>query len=208
VVLMLSLCFLVPSLAKAADDSVLPVGYMALKLGGFIPNGDDNGLNDYDKVFAIGGAGGAKLLPWFAVELGVDYYSTKGNDTTTYAGVSYAVDAKVKTWSIPLTAKFILPISKVVQPFVGGGGAWYSSKAEMDGTVSGYGASADVWSQDDSATGWGYHFVAGADFNLTPHFALGAEVKWAKAELDFKDISDNEINVGGTTLNFVAKYMF
>lgn len=208
VVLMLSLCFLVPGLAKAADNSINPAGYAALKLGYFIPNGDDDGLNDFDNVFTIGGAGGAKLFPWFAVEGGLDYYSTKGNDSTTYAGVSYDVDAKVKTWSIPLTAKFILPFSKVVEPFAGIGVGWYSSSIDMDGTVSGYGLSRQAWSESDSDSGFGYHFVAGADFIINPHFALGAELKWCKAELDFEDISDDEINVGGTTLNFVAKYLF
>ena len=208
VVLMLSLCFLVPSLAKAADDAAGPTGYGALKLGYFIPNNDDDGLNDFDKVFAIGVAGGAKLLPWFALELGGDYYKTKGNDSVTYAGVSYDVNAKVKTWSVPLTARLILPISKVVQPFVGGGGGWYWSSVDMDGTVSGFGLSDQVWSKSQSANGPGYHFVAGVDFNLTPNFGLGAEVKWSKAELDFDRISDDKINVGGTTLNFVVKGMF
>ena len=225
VVLVLSLCILVPGLASAADDSAGPKGYLALKLGGFLPNGDDDGMKDYDKVFTIGGAGGAKLLPWFAVELGVDYYSTKGNETDTYslvfASASYSKDTKVKTWSIPLTAKFILPISKVVQPFVGAGGGWYSSKIDVDETYKVPLLNERTYSNSDSANGWGYHFVAGVDFNIMPHLALGAEVKWCKAELDFKDITDianqlnldnkidySNFNVGGTTLNFVAKYLF
>ncbi len=220
VVLMLSLCILVPGLVSAADDPAGPKGYGAVKLGYFMPNGDDNGLNNYDKAFAIGGALGYKFIPWFALELGLDYYSTKGNDSASYGPASYSKDTKVKTWSVPLTARFILPISKMIQPFVGAGGGWYSSKMDIDET---YRAPLinDTESNSDSATGWGYHFVAGVDFNIMPHLALGAELKWARAKLDFNDISDianqlnldnkidyNNFNVGGTTLNFVVKGMF
>jgi outer membrane protein W len=208
VVFMLSLCFLLPGLAFAADDEGDPTGYLAVKLGYFIPNNDDDGLKDFDKVFAIGVAGGTKLVPWFAIELGGDYYKTKGNDTTTYVGISYTIDAKVKTWSVPLTAKFILPISQKVHPFVGVGGGWYWSSIDMDATGSIGGLSADLGSKSQSANGFGYHGVVGVDFNINRNFALGAEIKWAKAELDFDRISDDKINVGGTTLNFVVKGMF
>jgi opacity protein-like surface antigen len=203
-VLLLCLCSLVPSLASAAD----PAGYASVKLGYFMPNSDDDGLKDFDNEFSLGLAVGTKLSPNFAIELGWDYYSTKGNDTVSSGGVSYAIDAEVTTWSIPLTAKFILPVSKEIEVFMGAGVGYYDSQIDADGTLSGGGLSADLWSESDSASGIGYHLVAGADYKINRNVALGGEIKWCKAELDFEDISDDEINVGGTTLNLVVKYLF
>jgi opacity protein-like surface antigen len=210
------LLFLAPGLAFAADDD--PAGYLGLKLGYFIPNGDNEGLNGFNKVFAIGVAGGVKMAPWIAIELGGDYYKTKGNDTKSLLGFSYSADAKVTTWSIPLTLKLILPVSKIVQPFVGGGAGWYFTKVEVDGTGSFLNVdySPDAWSYSKSANNIGYHAVAGLDINITPNFALGAEVKWCVAKLEFKDLStlefknitNDKINIGGTTINFVVKGMF
>lgn len=205
IVLMLSWCLLIP-VCGSADDST---GYGALKLGYFMPNDDDDGLKDFDDVFSIGLAGGVKLTPNIAIEIGGDFYSTEvGDATVSFLNASYTVDVKVTTWSMPLTGKLILPVSEELDFFLGLGVGWFSSKIDMDGTGSIGGVSADIWHGSDSADGIGYHGVVGADYNIDPNIALGVEIKWCKAMLEFEDISDDETNVGGTTFNLVAKYLF
>ena len=86
-----------------------------------MPNDDKNGLKNFDNMVSAGLIGGVKLSPNIAIEIGGDYYYTEGNDTVSAAGASYSVDAKVMIWSIPVTGKFILPLSDQVDVFIGGG---------------------------------------------------------------------------------------
>lgn len=200
--ILLSFCILVTGTASAAN----PAGYAALKLGYFMPNDEDDGLDGFDSVVSFGFAIGAKFTPNIAAEVGWDYYST--DDTVNgYLNDNYVTgDLTVTTWSIPVTCKLIAPVSNELEAFLGLGVGLYTSELEIE--ASGEHALVDV---SDTVSGLGFHAMVGADYKISPNIVLGMELKWSKAELDFDlpyYLEDDEINVGGTTFNVVAKYLF
>lgn len=197
-VILLSMGILVPGLAAAAGSN----GYLALKPGYFMPNDDSDGLDGFDSVFTIGLAAGVKVNPNVAGEVGWDYYSTEDTETG-YLNSTYGIyKGTVTTWSVPLTLKLIAPIDRQVSVFAGMGIGLYNAKYEVEFE------SANLYgSTSDSTSGAGFHIVFGADLKLDANLALGMELKWSEAELEFDDF-DEDINVGGTTFSVVAKYLF
>lgn len=198
VVMLLSVGILAPGLALAAGSN----GYLALKPGYFIPNDDSDGLEDFDSVFSIGLAAGVKFNPNLAGEVGWDYYSTE-NTEAGYLNSTYGIyTGTVTTWSVPLTLKLVAPIDRQVSVFAGMGIGLYNAKYELEFE------SANLYGRgSDSTSGAGFHIVFGADLKVDANLALGMELKWSQAELEFDDLNE-DINVGGTTFSVVAKYLF
>lgn len=199
ILVFLSFCLLTPGLVSAAD----PAGYAALKLGYFTPNNDDDGLDGFDSVGSFGLAFGAKFSPNFAIEVGSEYYSTDDNWNGYIDGDYVIAKGTVTTWSLPITCKLIAPVSNELEVFLGLGIGLYTSEFEIE--ASGPYAYAEG---SDTASDIGYHAVVGADYKINPNISLGMELKWFEADLDFNDLFYDEINVGGTTFNVVAKYLF
>lgn len=195
----LSFCFLVPGLVSAAD----PAGYAALKLGYFSPNNDDDGLDGFDGDISFGFALGAKINTNFAVEIGSEFSSTDRSGSGFINGNYVVADETVTTWSIPITCKLIAPLSNELEAFLGIGIGFYTSEYEID--ASGPYAFAEG---SDTESDIGYHAEIGADYRVSPNVALGMELKWYEADLDFGGPRYDEINVGGTTFNIVVKYLF
>lgn len=171
---------------KDCTNVPVPANYGALKLGYFIPNNDENGLKDFNQTWDVELAYGRMLTKNIAAEIGGTYYSTKNDDDD--------VDAKVTTWSIPVTVKYIYPATKDIDIFAGAGFGYYSSKIEAN-------------DESDTGDGWGYHAVVGADYKITPDIALGMELKWNRVTAKNSDWDDNP-NVGGTSAKICAKYLF
>lgn len=208
-----------PCLLKAAEAQ----NFAAVKLGLFMPNGDDNedeleGLDGFDNTVAFELAYGRQLMKNFGIEIGVNYYSTDGDQSESESVGSqtetYTTDLTVTTWSIPITAKFIYPATEKIDVFAGLGVGYYISKVECDWRDLGVNGNTTVFdesgSESDTGKDFGYHIVAGADYKIMSNVALGGEVKWTKADVEF-DNDDGEsydCNVGGTTVSLVAKYLF
>ena len=92
------LMVMVPMTTLLAANSHVPQNYATLKIGGFMSN--DSAL---DNGVTISGAFGHMINKNFAVEFGLD--STFTNLNNDYGNTD------VYTLGIPLTAKYILPLS-------------------------------------------------------------------------------------------------
>lgn len=160
--------------------------YGVLKLGYFLPNNDEEGLKDYKKTWDVELGYGYLFTKNVALEVGGTYLTTKYDKDN--------VDAKMTTYSIPVTAKFIYPVTKDIDVFAGAGVGYYF-------------ASLEAGDETERGKGWGYHAVAGADYKVMENVALGMELKWNQAKVK-NDDWDDKLNVGGTSVKLAAKYLF
>jgi opacity protein-like surface antigen len=152
--------------------------YMAVKGGLFMPNGDEQGLKDWDNGFggevAVGGDFGA-----FAIDGSVGYFRIEHPD---------ADDLNLAVVPLTLTAKAQLHPAPGMAIYAGGGLGYYVGMLGGD-DVSG------VDTDDKTGTGVGFHLVGGIELPLGPIGFL-AEVKWSQADVEFGD-SDDKTNIGG-----------
>jgi outer membrane protein W len=174
--------------------------YATIKLGAFMPNDDADYLNN---GFAIGGAIGHNLNRNFALEIGLDYTVTDFDDDYGYG------DANVSILDIPVTAKFIVPLSNQVDFFVGAGLGVYFTKVEFDYDEYYYDGYYDDNNSVDN-TYLGYHFLIGADIKMNPNTALTMELKYTELEQDDDDYYyyNDKFDVSGTTASVGFKFLF
>lgn len=189
----LVLC-LVPCAAMAEGNSV------GLKLNYFTPNSDD--FDGFDSTMGFEFVYGKKLSRNAAFEVGLLYRAPEYSES--------GLDSTVTMIGIPFTFKGVLPVANNVDLFAGAGfGLYYSNwETTYDFTYYGYNINLDY---DINGYGFGFHLVGGADFKVTPNFALGGELKWEYCGVMFDDddtgISDT-FDLGGITLGVAAKYLF
>lgn len=227
-VLLLIFCFMAPSLTFAGDTGM----YGTLKLGLFMPNSDFHGdswggntygynfdgMSGFDNVPLYGVSFGMLMNPNVALEIGWETYETELDidfhnlDTSNY---------KIKTWSVPITAKLLMPVSNQITAFFGAGLGYYDAEVDATETLNNpatnpYGIALGTSSDTQASDGFGLHAVAGADFKVDANLSFGLELKWSNAKLDFDDFTffgapyymDRDTNVGGTSLSLTAKYSF
>lgn len=175
--------------------------YATVKLGAFIPNGDSDFL---DNGFAAGAALGHKLGRNFALELGLDYVSADIDDDYRYDDYGYR-DVYLTTFGIPVTAKFIVPLSNQVEIYAGGGFGVYFSNIDFDEEYYDGGYSDDDRIHD---TGLGFHTLIGADIKMNPNVAFTMELKYTEIEHDFDEYYDDDFEIGGTTASAGVKFLF
>jgi opacity protein-like surface antigen len=168
--------------------------YAAIKLGVFTPNEDTSFL---ENGFVLGGVLGHKFSENFAFELGVENVSTCFDQDYTYE------DVQVNSLGIPVTAKFIAPLSKQVELYAGAGfGVYFTSIEQYDHADAGY--------HDDGVddTSLGFHALVGADLKMNPSTAFTMELKYTEIEQDFEDPYYDDLEIGGTTASMGLKFLF
>ncbi len=191
-----------------AEDEVMKTSYVSIKGGAFIPNKDggandsDGGLVNFDSGYNFEASYGFRFNKYFALETGLGVYLTDTKETvrTSYS----ATNARIVVVPMTVSALVFLPLQKV--DFFAGAGFGYYSAAYRTETSSAYG---NV-STDDTAGAFGYQVLGGIDFNFTPRFAIGGEVKYvqAKPEFTFPMSTNIKVNVGGTIINGGVKFRF
>jgi opacity protein-like surface antigen len=202
-----------------------PDNYWSLKLGCFLPNEDRDGLKDYDTSAGIGVMFGHEFTREVAFEVGAEYYSTELKSSEPYYGddfydadtgdpisdITVSYDHDVSVLAVPITVKFQFPLSNELTGFFGAGIGFYNATFDADETYwsPGY-APFSGGSISDSGNCVGYHVVAGMDLAVSYNMAVGMEVKWSSAEMDFEEggYGTVDMNVGGTTVNLAAKLYF
>lgn len=171
--------------------------YLTIRLGAFMPDDDAYYL---DNGFAIGGAIGHNFNRNFALEVGLDYTVTDFDDE--YGYYNYMTDdyedAYVTTLGVPVTAKFLVPLSNTVDLFAGAGFGVYFTDIEMKD---------DYYDNGDSDTRFGFHALMGADFKMSPNAAVSMELKYTELDRDSDDGYD-DFTFGGTTASVGMKFRF
>ncbi|HPE45359.1 MAG TPA: porin family protein [Deltaproteobacteria bacterium] len=177
--------------------------YVTLKLGVFMPDDDTDFL---DTGISIGGALGHNLNRNFALEVGLDY--TVADLDETYDYYDEAVDeydeSYVSTLGIPVTARFIVPLSDRTELFAGAGVGVYFTEVEIEGRYyDGY-----PYSDNDRDTRLGFHALVGADVELMNNAAVTMELKYTELDRDSDDDSGGDFEFGGTTASLGIKLRF
>lgn len=184
-----------------AGDGYDSDNYATVKIGAFMPDGDTDFL---DNGFAASAALGHKLGRNFALELGLDYISADFDRNYTYDTYDYE-DVYLTSVGIPVTAKFIAPLSNQVELYAGAGFGVYFSNIEFDDEYY------DGYYYDDERihdTGFGFHTLIGADIKMNPNVAFTMELKYTEIEHDFDDYGDDDLEIGGTTATAGVKFLF
>ena len=193
---------MVPMTTVTAAKNYEPQNYATFKIGGFITN--DSAL---DNGVVIGGAIGHMINRNFAVELGTDYTFTDFNYDNDYV---YG-NADVYTLGIPVTAKYILPLSNQVDLFAGAGVGIYFTGVKFNHHEN---HEHDGHYYDDDSihdTSPGFHCLIGADIKMNSYLALTMEMKYTEVVQDFDDYYYDykyDFEVSGTTVYIGAKFLF
>lgn len=169
--------------------------YATVKLGVFKPNDHDEFL---DNGFAVGGAVGHNFNRNFALEIGLDSISTEIDNGYDFE------DVDVITLGIPVTAKFVIPLSNQVELYAGGGlGLYFTNVESYDEYYDGY-----YYDDDVDGTSLGLHTLIGADIKMNSNIAFNMELKHTEVEQDFDDYYYDDLEVGGTTASVGVKFLF
>lgn len=169
-------------IGPSVSQAEIPSNYLVLKGGFYSPSKDfslDNVHADSKTGFDGEIAFGHYFLPFLAAELGVGYFESKGN------AAAQPGEAKLKVVPVLLTAKGLLPMGPVFEPYGEFGIGAYITK--LDVTV------ADSRVTGSSKTTIGLHAGLGANFNVSESVFLGVEGRylWAKPSFGGADIKLN-----------------
>ena len=195
-------------LAASALPALAEDSYLALKVGGFLPNGkgdatSQGGFKDFDTGYDVEVAFGFRPATYAAIELGSGFYSTQRQITAT------ALREKATAYGVPVTAtvKGILNLEKT-DLFAGAGAGYYFGVLTRDRTEG----TQPTQSSSSHGNALGYHLCGGFDYNLSDRYSVGAEIKWFSAKPKFDDATGTgnqvEWEFGGTVFNLGMKYKF
>jgi opacity protein-like surface antigen len=182
----------------AVPSFAAPPNYVALKLGGYLPQSDD--MEEFDNSFYGELGFGHYFNQNWAVEMGVGY--TKSTADISASSGSTAVSASMDITIIPITlgVKGSVPMGGFT-PYATAGIGLYYTKADVSASVSGFGSG----SASENDTPFGFYLGLGADFNIAPNVFLGLEGKYFWAEPTFFDESGN---IDGINLTANIGYRF
>ncbi len=174
-ILVLSITFIFFSSFSAMGQE--KPSYITIKAGIYTPT-DDLDDADFDTGFNGEISFGHYFSPNFALEAGVGYFETDASFSGYIPFVGFASeDDEVTAIPITLTGKGVYP-GEGFELYLGAGVGVYFANFEADASVSGLGS----FSFEDDDTVFGFHFLLGANFNLTEVVFLGVEWKYILTE--------------------------
>jgi len=167
-----------------------PKNYLVFKGGAYLPQHDE--MKDYNDDFNGEIFYGRYFAKNFASEFGIGYFKSGAtfNYSTVQSGslISGHIDDTIKVFDILYTIKGIYQIGNNLEIFAGPGVGVYFAKSYIEGsandlipifnippifTVSGPTSATSEWN-----TAFGFHFLAGGNYNVTPNWFLGVEGKY------------------------------
>ena len=172
--------------------------YVALKLGGYLPQASD--VEEFDDAFYGELGFGHYFSKNFAVEFGVGY-TKPGVSTSEFISGVGSVSASLDVTIIPVTLglRGSIPVG-VFEPFATAGIGIYFTEAEASVNVPGFSGSS---SEND--TSFGYYLGLGANFNVSPNVYLGVEGKYFWTNPSFEGV---DIKFDGIILTANIGYRF
>lgn len=215
-IILFLIILLIPGMLSAADSK----NYGVVNPGYFLPNGDQEGLEDFDGALSFGAAYGRFLTDKIAIEIGLDYYSVKGEidgslDLPGYSSyydsiLQFEADAEITVWAVPVTGKYHFFLADKIKGYIGGGIGFYMVDFEEDYSWRIPGIVTVKKSISDSGNCIGFHLVTGADYTIRPDLLVGAAVKWHRANQEVNRFNDDQMdfNIGGLTIAATGKLIF
>ena len=161
-----------------------PKNYLVFKGGVYLPQHDE--MKDYNDGFNGEIFYGRYFAKNFASELGIGYHKSSAtfNYSTVISGspISGHVDDTIKVFDIIYTVKGIYQIGNL-ELFAGPGVGVYFAKSYIEGDLNinippGFTASGPFSATSEWNTAFGYRFLVGGNYNITPGWFLGVEGKY------------------------------
>lgn len=201
-VLISILCLFVFHANFTFAEEQIPKNYLLFKGGMYFPQHDD--LKEYSDGFNGEFYYGAYLGKHFASEIGVGYFKSDGHakvsGTVSGVPVTYYTDDTLKVFDILYNAKIIYPIGNL-ELFAGPGIGIYFAKVNtvVTSTLGSTSLSSACDAVGDWNTAFGYHLLAGANYNINTNWFIGVEGKyfWAKTKDPIIPLSGSPLSTPG-----------
>jgi len=171
--------------------------YASFKVGLYMP---EDSYDLLENGSSIGLALGSNLTRNFALEIGMNYDSADFRQEYT-GGYD---DAYVSTFSVPVTAKVIAPLSPAIDVFAGAGLGVYFSEIRPGSLW--YEDPDDMVDRED--TSLGVHTVIGSDIKVNPAMALNIELRYTAIAHDSDNDFHEVLGLDGTTATVGVKFRF
>ena len=166
--------------------------------------------SDFEHIFGYGAFIKYKFTDTLGVEFGVDYFRWGTSDLNTmpytdsqgspYSSVYYKETDRI--YPIYGTILIFSPtVEESARAYLGIGGGYYYADVDIDGSFT---VTDQVKDYPFTITGnvdgqWSVHIAAGADFQLSPHIFLNAEVRYVFVDLD-RELSASNPEKGTITI--------
>ncbi len=233
--IILTLLFLLSSFTAFSRDMNPPErGFVNLKLGIFIPDGNSNFWNDTEETFTlnvedmddllIGVDFGIAINPRMEFSIGIDYFDvTTGSEYRDYIGTDgFPIAHDTSLEIIPVQASLkILPggrytagryttLSKII-PYIGGGIGFYLWEYRESGEFidfSDMSVYPEIFVSDGVAVG--AHVMGGIEIPFDPYWSVMMEAKYSKVDDNLnKDFSDfGTIDLSGWSFILGTSFRF
>jgi len=176
-----------------------PPNYVALKLGGYLPQSDD--MEEFDNSFYGELGFGHYFNQNIALEMGVGYTKSNASASISSGGTSVSADMDITIVPITLGLKVAAPMG-TFEPFATAGVGVYFTKAEASASVSGFGSG----SASENDTVFGGYLGLGGNFDVATNTFIGLEGKYFFAKPSFGDLGEG--NIDGILLTANIGYRF
>jgi len=173
--------------------------YVALKLGGYLPQSSD--MEEFDNSFYGELGFGHYFNQNIALEMGVGYTKSNASASISSGGTSASADMDITIVPITLGLKVAAPMG-TFEPFATAGVGVYFTKAEGSASVSGFGSV----SASENDTVFGGYLGLGGNFNVATNTFIGLEGKYFFAKPSFGDLGEG--NIDGILLTANIGYRF
>ena len=161
--------------------------YVALKLGGYLPQSSD--MEEFDNSFYGELGFGHYFNQNIALEMGVGYTKSNASASVSDGGTSVSADLDIEIIPITLGLKVAAPMG-TFEPYATAGVGVYFTTLDASASVSGVGSA----SASENDTVFGGYLGLGGNFNVATNTFLGLEGKYFFAKPSFGDFGDGDID--------------
>ncbi|MBN2143083.1 MAG: porin family protein [Candidatus Aureabacteria bacterium] len=158
----------------------------SINVSGIYSNPSGDNLEDFDGSFGISAAYDHSLAENLFLEAELAYrFKYEYEESDTMYGVSYSLTGEYSVLSVMAYAKYVIPASDTISPFIRAGLGWRKDKLEVSADASYMGYSASESSDSDEsglalAIGGGVSITAGngsVDIGVTYNHGTSDELK-------------------------------
>jgi opacity protein-like surface antigen len=188
--------------ASAQAPAATGLYYVQVRAGMYLPQSDDLDSLAVNNGFGLDAIFGRRFSPNLAGELGLGWYKAGGDEMDLFGTT---MENDLTLMPITASARLIAPLGEF-EPYALVGVGLY--RATLGSTIND--PEFGSFSGDETATGFGLHFGAGAAFQVNQSTSLGFELRYATAEPEFDDGDGGEfgVDVSGILVNAALAFRF